>query len=162
MQRRGAPKMSTSLSMTSHCGMAYSPMMFMTQALGDTCMLASWSWKSWRIITERWNCIKVSVSSNTAGIPKVSFHETAAGRRMCSCGWNWTGRNLPVPFQPGDFTITLPFTTSNPNFLYRSWASLVIRKPRSFEYSGSETTCDTSAVPSPWCWNSGSMITSHR
>ena len=49
-------------------------------------------------------------------------------------------------------TIALSFRTSKPNFLYSAWASLVIRIPRSPEYSGNDTIYDIRAVPSPMCW----------
>ena len=59
-------------------------------------------------------------------------------------------------------TIALSFRTSKPNFLYSAWASLVIKTPRSSEYSGNDTIYDIRAVPSPLCWYAVSMITSHK
>ena len=59
-------------------------------------------------------------------------------------------------------TIALSFRTSKPNFLYSAWASLVIKTPRSPEYSGNDTIYDIRAVPSPLCWYAVSMITSHK
>ena len=48
----------------------------------------SWSWKLSRITSGQRNYTKVSDLQSMAGIRKASVHGTAAGRRMCSCGWN--------------------------------------------------------------------------